>query len=87
MEYLGLRVDTVRGLISKDIQDLKTRGLAAVHTLLNHMWFSLGLDPKFISTLYDTYVRSIISYGSELLLTSERNPLTALGDYLLLRTY
>lgn len=74
-EYLGLCIDSKRGLMSKNVGDLNARCMAAVHTLLGQKWFSLGLHPKFFATLYDTYVRSIILYGSELLSLEDRRPL------------
>lgn len=49
-------------------------------------WFSLSLKPKFLASLYDTYVRSTLIYGSELLTIEERQPLVELDD-LLVRMY
>lgn len=70
----------------KDVLELKAKGMKAVYTLKSQKWFSLGLNPKFIATIYDTYVRSIVVYGSELLSSEERRSLLEL-DELLIRTY
>lgn len=70
----------------KDVSELKTRGMSTVHTLTSQKWLYFCLNPKFIATLYDSYVRTIILYGSELLSSTERRPLLELDD-LLIRTY
>lgn len=52
--------------------------------LSSQNWFSLSLKPRFLSNLYNTYVRSILLYGSELLL-AEKQWLLVYVDEILVR--
>lgn len=42
--------------------------------LLHEPWFNLALKPVHIARAYQTYVRSIILYGAELLSHEDRKP-------------
>lgn len=43
--------------------------------LIDEPWFTLALQPTHIARSYQTYVRSILLFGSELLRHDERKPL------------
>lgn len=61
-DYLGLRINKRRGLICKDMSDMKAKGTAAVFNLTTQKWFSLCLNPKFLINLYDTSTLHVCAY-------------------------
>lgn len=54
--------------------------------MAHEKWFSLVLHPKYLANIYNTYIRSLVLYGSKLLTTQERKPLEGVDDELI-RTY
>lgn len=81
-DYLGLRVHSSRGLICKDVELLKAKGCAALYMMTGEKWFSLQLQPKRISNLYETHVRSTLLYGTEILTVVEQRPVAVFDDEL-----
>lgn len=81
-----MRINTNRGLICKRPKSLLEKGKLAVFKMSQEKWFSICLPPKHLPNIYDTYVRSLVLYGSELLNRQERRPLEAFEDELV-RTY
>lgn len=73
-DYLGMRVSN-SGFVSRDINTLAKKGTEAIMIINREEWFSLKMHPKHISGIYDTYVRSTILYGNELLSHEHRKPL------------
>lgn len=81
VEYLGLRL-TKDGFVGKDPKDLLGKATAAIHMLTSEPWFSLALQPVHISRAFQTYVRSVITYGAELLSSRDRFELEKLDGKL-----
>lgn len=66
VEYLGLQI-CKRGFIGKMSEELETKCNGDLQTLIIEPWFNLSLHPKHIARSYQTYIRSIILYGAELM--------------------
>lgn len=86
-EYLGLRISTTRGVISKNTKELLTKGKAAIFLMTSEKWFSLSIPPRHMANMFATHVLSIVTYGSELLSKQERNAVVECDDELLARTF
>lgn len=86
VEYLGLRV-TRDGFVGKDPKDLMTKATAAIHMLTAEPWFTLALPPTHIARAFQTYVRSVITYGAELLPSRERYALEVLDGKLVTKLF
>lgn len=74
------------GFIFKGPTTLLAKGKQILAMLSLEKWFSLSLSLKYIANIYQTYVRSGLLYGSELLNKQERRPLEDIDDELV-RTY
>lgn len=82
-DYLGLVINTRRGFVCKPTTDLLNKGRGTILMISKERWFSLKLKPRHIANIYNTYVRSILLYGSELLTHEEREPLLKVDDELI----
>lgn len=81
VEYLGMRLSR-DGFLGKDVTDLLSKATAAIHILTSEPCFLLSLPPKHISLAFQNYVRSMITYGAELLASRERYALELLDGKL-----
>lgn len=72
---MGMMINIRRGFVCKDPATLLARGRGIVMMISKEKWFSLSLHPKHVVNIYETYVRSILMYVSELLTEQERQPL------------
>lgn len=77
VEYLGMRLSR-DGFLGMDAKDLMSKATAAIHMLAAEPWFSLALPPKHIARAFQTYVRSMITYGAKLLSSRDRHELEEL---------
>lgn len=50
--------------------------------LTNEQWFYLNLEPKYISRVFLTHVRSTMLYGAELLTAAAREPFIQIDEKL-----
>lgn len=82
VEYLGLLLNR-EGFKGKDPAELKEKCNNALKMLTHEPWFNLDLHAKHISRAYQTYVRSILLYGAELLYYDDRQPLYELDNKLI----
>lgn len=74
---------TREGFRGKDANELYSKFNAALQILLEEPWFTLALSTKHISRAYQSYVRSILLYGAELLTHSDRKTLVEVDDKML----
>lgn len=79
-DYLGMRININRGFICKDPKDLLEKGKPVAVMLTLEKWFSLSLNPRHLANIYETHVRSLVLYESELLMEQERRPLEEIDD-------
>lgn len=86
-EYLGLNIHTNRGLICQDVVTLRVKDLSALFMIINEKWFSIRFQPKLLSNLYETHVRSILLYGAEILISKEQKPVADVYDKLTRRFF
>lgn len=86
VDYLDMRISTSRGIICKDPQALLAKVKSVFMMLSKEKWFTLSLHPKNIASIYTTYIRSGILYGSKLLNSDERQTVEQIEEELL-RTF
>lgn len=82
IEYLGLQL-TRDGFRGKDRIELSTKRNAALQMLIAEPWFTLALPTKHIVRVYQSYVRSILLYGAELLSHEDHQELEKLDNKLI----
>lgn len=79
-DYLGMLINIRHGFICKDPKEFLSKGKSVAAMLSPEKWFSLIIHPKNIANLYQTHVRSLVLYGSELLSEAEQKPLEQVDD-------
>lgn len=79
VEYLGLRLDR-QGFLGKEVSTVEEKSPAAVHVLINEVWFNLNLEPKYIAREFLSHVRSTMLYGTESLTMEARKPFVDIDE-------
>lgn len=77
--YLGLRLDK-DGFKGKYPEEVEAKARAAMHMLTQQPWFTLELEPKYVTQDYMSHVRSTLLYGAELLTHDARKPFIEIDD-------
>lgn len=71
---------TKLGFLGKDPEVFKEKARAALHMLVNEVWFTLYLEPKHFIREFLSHVRSVMLYGAELLTVEARAPFMAIDQ-------